>query len=324
MDQLTLPPNNPLPSTTPPPRRHRGSAGGGLILVVIGILALLHNLRPDFHLWRVVGRYWPVLLILLGLAKLLDYSQQNRNTDSRSRLAAGSVALLIVLIVFGVALSRNRGSARANIRHKTEVVELQGAESVRAAIHMPAGELKISGGASRLLEADFDYAEAEGDPHAEYHVFGKQGELNVEQTQSSMRVHMLGRQNNWNLRLNNEVPLELTVHMGAGQGNLRLQGLSLTRLEAHVGAGELTLDLRGDWKKNLEGEIHGGVGSATILLPKNVGVRVNASGGIGSVNGGGLQRDGDDYVNEAYGKSPVTLRLDVKGGIGEINLQPER
>jgi hypothetical protein len=112
--------------------------------------------------------------------------------------------------------------------------------------------------------------------------------------------------------------------MGAGEGDLRLQGLALNRLEVHVGAGKLTLDLRGDWKKNLEAEIHGGVGSATILLPKRVGVRVNASGGIGAINGHGLKRDGEDYVNEAYGQSPVTLRLDIQGGIGEISLQPER
>ncbi|HXN23501.1 MAG TPA: toast rack family protein [Candidatus Dormibacteraeota bacterium] len=322
MEQTTPSTNNPPPPNAPPPRRRRGSIGSGLILVTIGILLLLSNLRPDFHL---VARYWPLILIFLGVGKLWDYSQQNWYPDNRARVSGGGIALLILLVVFGVAVSRNRGGAHWNIQHKTEVVELQDAESVRAAIHMPAGELKISGGASKLLEADFDYAESEGDPHAEYSVSGKQGELNVTQIQSSkVHVHMLGRQNTWNLRVNNEVPLELSVQMGAGEGDLRLQGLALNRLEVHVGAGKLTLDLRGGWKKDLETEIHGGVGSATILLPKSVGVRVNASGGIGAINGGGLKRDGEDYVNESYGKSPVTLRLDIRGGIGEISLQPER
>jgi hypothetical protein len=27
------------------------------------------------------------------------------------------------------------------------------------------------------------------------------------------------------------------------------------------------------------------------------------------------------YVNDAYGESDVTLRVDVKGGVGEINLE---
>lgn len=298
--------------------------GSGAILIAIGVLLLLANLRPDFHVWPVLARYWPLLLIFLGLGRLWDYFQQGRYPEGRAGVSGAGIALLIVVIIFGVALSRDRGGAQWNIQHKTEAVELQGAESVRATVEIPAGELEISGGASKLLEADFDYAESEGDPHAEYNVSGKQGELTVTQIQSSkVHVHILGRQNTWKLRMNNEVPLELRVNMGAGQGDLRLQGLSLTRLEAHVGAGQLTLDLRGDWHKNLDAEVHGGVGSATIRLPKNVGVRVTATGGIGAINAGGLKRDGDEYVNEAYGKSPVTLRLDIHGGIGEISLQPE-
>jgi hypothetical protein len=50
-------------------------------------------------------------------------------------------------------------------------------------------------------------------------------------------------------------------------------------------------------------------------------VRVHATGGIGSINSGGLKRDGDEYVNDMYGKSPVT-RLDVSGGVGNIDLRP--
>jgi hypothetical protein len=51
-------------------------------------------------------------------------------------------------------------------------------------------------------------------------------------------------------------------------------------------------------------------------------VRVHATGGIGSIGAGGLKREGDEYVNEMYGKSPVTLRLDVAGGVGKIELLP--
>ncbi len=89
-----------------------------------------------------------------------------------------------------------------------------------------------------------------------------------------------------------------------------------------MGAGQFTADLTGDWKKDLDAEIHGGVGHAIILLPEDVGVRVHATGGIGSISSGGLKRDGDEYVNDMYGKSPVTLRLDVSGGVGNIDLRP--
>lgn len=298
--------------------------GTGVVLVTLGFLLLLANLRPEFHVWPVIARYWPLILIFIGLGKLWDDSQRSRYPNARPRISSIPIILVIVLVLVGVAVSRNHRGVQANVQHKTEAIELQGAELVRASIEMPSGELRVAGGASKLLEADFDYAESEGEPQTEYSVSGKQGDLSVRQIQSGRsHMHMMGRPNNWNLRLSEDVPLELKVHMGAGRGDLRLQGLSLTQLEMHMGAGEFSLDLRGDWKKNLDAEIHGGVGSATIRLPKNVGVRVSATGGIGSISAGGLRREGDEYFNEVYGKSPVTLRLDVRGGIGEINLQPD-
>jgi hypothetical protein len=221
--------------------------------------------------------------------------------------------------VFGVALSRQRGSRREV--HETQTVERGAAESVRADIEMGAGELKISGGANKLLEATFDYTEAEGKPTVAYDVAGKDGHLTIQQPSSG--IHFGRTHNTWDLRLNNDVPTELKIEMGAGQGDLRLRGLTLTKLDLQMGAGQVTLDLTGDWKRDLEAKIEGGVGTATIRLPRNVGVRVRAQGGIGSIHARGMQREGEFYVNEAYGKSKVTLNVDVQGGIGQINLEPE-
>ena len=40
-----------------------------------------------------------------------------------------------------------------------------------------------------------------------------------------------------------------------------------------------------------------------------------------STNAKGLKKVGDSYVNDAYGESDVTLDVDVRGGVGEINLE---
>jgi predicted membrane protein len=115
--------------------------------------------------------------------------------------------------------------------------------------------------------------------------------------------------------------MEMTVNMGAGRATLTLTGLALSRLELNMGAGETTIDLTGDWKKDLSAQIHGGVGKATIRLPRDVGVHVVARGGLGSINASDFQKQGDAYVNDVYGKSPVTLQIEVEGGVGEIDLE---
>jgi hypothetical protein len=63
------------------------------------------------------------------------------------------------------------------------------------------------------------------------------------------------------------------------------------------------------------------VGKATLQLPRDVGVRVVAHGGLGAINASGFSKEGDVYVNDAYGKSSVALRINVEGGVGEINLE---
>ncbi len=117
------------------------------------------------------------------------------------------------------------------------------------------------------------------------------------------------------------IPTDLQVEMGAGESDLDLDSLTLTGLTLRKKAGKTTVDLIGDYGRDFEVNMEGGVGEATVLLPSEVGVRVRAAGGLGQINAKGLQREGDSYVNGAYGDSDVTLDMDIRGGVGEINLE---
>lgn len=300
------------------PGTRRSSLVGAILLVALGLFFLYSNFRPGLDPWPLLSRYWPVLLIFLGAGKVWDHLRPRDPSQAGGAwLGGGEIAVILLLVIAGIALSFQTASRRI---HDVETVDRQGSEPVQVHIQMPAGELKMSGGADKLMQADFDYDEAEGKPTISYHVSGSTGELDV--TQPGKKFHMGPTRNNWDLRFANDVPMELRVEMGAGRSELKVGDLSLTRLEIQMGAGQVTTDFTGDWKKDLDAEIHGGVGHALIRLPTDVGVRVHATGGIGSISSGGLKRDGDEYVNELYGKSPVTLRLDVSGGVGNIELRP--
>jgi len=206
------------------------------------------------------------------------------------------------------------------LQTETRSVKLGDAKTVRAEIHMGAGEMKLAGGARELLEAEFSYNIARWKPEVEYSVSGERGSLTIRQPEGSGGA-MGPRQYQWDLHFNNKVPLELSVNLGAGKAELTLGSLALRNLDLNMGVGEAVVDLTGDWKNDLEAHIKGGVGKATVRLPRDVGVEVHAKGGIGEVRPGELHKHNGAYVNEAYGKSPVTLRVNVEGGIGEINLE---
>jgi hypothetical protein len=54
-----------------------------------------------------------------------------------------------------------------------------------------------------------------------------------------------------------------------------------------------------------------------------VGIIANASGGIGDIEVHGLEKHNGRWTNAAYEHSPVTIHLEVKGGIGNITLTAE-
>jgi hypothetical protein len=298
-------------------QRPSRSIWGAVVLIALGVLLLLANLGLGFNPWTLLARYWPLILIFLGIGGLIDYFRVRSDpTAPRARTSGVAIAFLCVAVLFGLAFLHHHRHGKS--LHEDKTVDLDGATSVHAHINMPTGTLAISPGGSALLDAHFDYDDNDGDPQVNYNVAGGLGDLDVSQTQPA--VHVGTSNNSWQLRFASGVPLDLTLDMGAGQGELDLGGLDLTNLKINQGVGQLDVDLRGARTNDLDADIEGGVGQATIHLPQDVGVRVHAEGGIGAISAHGLTRDGDDYVNDALGKSPATIRLKVEGGVGTIDL----
>ena len=87
-----------------------------------------------------------------------------------------------------------------------------------------------------------------------------------------------------------------------------------------MGAGNVTVDLSGKWERDVDVDLEGIFGELTVWLPREAGVRVGVEGALGKVHVIGLTKDGDDYVNDAHGESGVALRIDITGGVGQVNL----
>jgi hypothetical protein len=253
------------------------------------------------------------------------------------------IALLAMVVVLLAASGCSSGARVGALRTESETVELGGAAPVRVEIEMGAGELKVAGGAAKLLEASFTYNVAELKPEVDY----RGGTLTVRTPDVSTGIASLWDVNEyryeWDLRLNDDVPMDMQVSLGAGRSNLQLGTLSLTSLQVTRGAGEVvldlsgstsltrlnvgggagavTVDLTGGWQDDLEATIEGGLGARTLILPADVGVRVKVEVGVGAVDAPGLTKEGEYYTNDAYGQSDVTLTIQVEGGVGGTELR---
>jgi hypothetical protein len=50
----------------------------GLIILVLGTLFLLKNFGLEINVWHLLGKYWPLILVYIGLKNIYLYLKKNR------------------------------------------------------------------------------------------------------------------------------------------------------------------------------------------------------------------------------------------------------
>jgi hypothetical protein len=83
-------------------KERRPSLFGALLWTGLGLLFLLRNLGIGLDAWYLAGRYWPLLLILLGLGKVLDYLFHKQAMS----ISVGEIMSILLLLLVGSAISR--------------------------------------------------------------------------------------------------------------------------------------------------------------------------------------------------------------------------
>jgi len=115
--------SSPLPTTVqaPLPPRRRRSFAGPFVLIVLGVIFLLGNLHmlSWMRLGTLFAHYWPLLLILWGVIKLIEHQQAQRDGLPARGIGAGGIFLVIVIVFFGLIATQasrfNWGELRDNM-----------------------------------------------------------------------------------------------------------------------------------------------------------------------------------------------------------------
>ena len=221
-------------------------------------------------------------------------------------------------VVVAAAWTVACGMAAGPVVHEHHDVERGAATSARVEIEMSFGELEVKSGATKLLEADFDFNLPALKPSIEYEVNGGTGALKVSQDSASGSY-----ENTWRLSLDETMPVDLDLSLGAGDADLMLGRLNLRSVEISLGAGDLVVDLRGAPANSYKVRIEAGAGDTTIHLPPDVGISASTSGLIGDATVRGLEKRDGRWINPRAEPSAVTLDLDVRHAVGDLRLLAE-
>ena len=244
----------------------------------------------------------------------------DRMRESRSRGMVLMAVLTTVMMVSGCIDTGEEDLVEpGETRTDTEETELGNATKVKATVRLGAGVLDLGGGAQKLMEGTFRYNIDQWKQEIAYFSSGDQWELTIEQPNTDLKTTD-DAFIEWDIHLNNEVPLKLFVNVGAGNCNVDAGDLNLTFLDINTGSGNMNLDLRGFARGNLSVNVNVGSGKADMTVPSNIGVKVIPIVGAGNLDISGFMVDGTTYTNTAYGTTVFSITIDANVGAGDLTV----
>lgn len=294
----------------------RRSLIGPLLLIAIGVLLLLNSLNVlPWGIWGTLWRFWPVLLILLGLEILFGRSSW-----------IGSLIVLIVAVVVIVAivllsLSPTLLTTRTG-EQQTISQPLDDIRQAEVTIDFGVGSARLY----RLVDSpDLMKATIDNAPgrrvETQWEISGDTGQLRIHEARTDFSFFpFLGSQvdSRWEIGLSDQVPLALKLSTGVGQSTLDLNGLRLTHLELDTGVGQTLLALPAEG--HFDVDIRGGVGNTVITVPRGLAMRVRASQGLGnvSVTVPDVLHQDNEWVSRNFDIAESRAEIRISGGVGSI------
>ena len=206
-----------------------------------------------------------------------------------------------------VARTVNTGQAQ----RVTHQIRLEGAEQVEVTVQFAGGTLDVDGGSDDLFDGEFVYNLDDLEPTVEYDVKGKKGELLVRHKEDTIRWDLSTEvRNEWQIRFSNDIPLDLSLQVGASTGSLDLGGMRLTRLRLDAGAADMTVRFGEANPERLESlSVRSGAARLSLLELGNANLEdLEFDGGLGS------------YTLDFTGEWQHSAQVHIQAGASQVTL----
>ncbi|NLN19790.1 MAG: hypothetical protein GX162_11040 [Firmicutes bacterium] len=251
---------------------HTGRINLGAALVVVGLLLLMMNWGfLDWSLWWNLLQWWPAFLIAIGLHLVFR----------RTRFWFLPTLFALLIVVFAVSVG-SVNVADWQPRTLSARVPLEDhIKDARLRLDMGTGMIRLAPGGAGLYEADFKvYGEEPSQvqlPHGQSTIV----ELRQEDRRAPKWVRGLSER--WDIRLTRAIPIDVEVSAAAVNLEVNCTDLQLRTLDMSAGLGWLELRL-GETGRRTDVFINATLADITLVVPKNIGVRVKADSLFSSHN----------------------------------------
>ncbi|MBN1311145.1 MAG: hypothetical protein JXB30_06975 [Anaerolineae bacterium] len=306
-------------NTQPAPRRH-GAPGvtGAILLIAVGVIILLNNLDILSVNLLSLLRFWPIILILMGLDIILG-----RHSALGSLIVAVIAIVAIGGLIWMVGINGQWAERPGETITRDVAQELGDVRALELGLDVGLMETRLEAlnSADRAVRGTYRTNFDDLGLDVDYRIRGDTGLLNIRQEGHARNVGFpSGIINQIDLGLTSEVAVDIVVNAGVGESVLDLTGINLSSLEIHAGVGSLTVILpaEGDFSVDIDA----GVGGVDLTIPESLEAHIQYDGGLSSLDAPDrFDKIGDDvWVTENYSDATNRALIKVSAGIGSINV----
>ena len=308
-------------------RRKRGGGKGFLgpfILLSIGIIFLFNNFGVlPWSVWDTIWKFWPVLLIISALEMIFGFSSWTRWLMI---FFVPAIIIFILVTIFTFPFGRVNFSAGrgAKISIGDEELSFSAPEKMEKTIvlsrddypEIEKREIAVESGVAKLnlsakeeadlVEVKTEYFDGFGSPMVETDFQNGLLKVNLKNEFTSKRIFFNSfREISQEVAFGHfDLPSSFDLDVGAGAADLVFTGKSIP-------SSGVSLEV--------------GVGSAKLILPKEVGLKINYNIGIGNLKIAGENgfRGEGIYLSEGFDSKEVKLEIGAKVGVGSLTIDFE-
>ncbi len=285
-------------------------------LIGLGVIFLLNNLGIlPWGIWINLWKFWPLLLILIGIEIVLGQSISLRTT----------IILAILIFLIPILLSVNPFSKNPLATESLKINQPLGTlAKAKILIDLPATNLKISALNSpslSLVRGTIQYSKIADKPSVALDSAFGQGILKITQPFISNNIPFVSSlRNQTDLSLTEQIPLELQIKTGASQENLDLHLLKIDSLVIDSQASTIIIILGNQYSCTVR--IKTSAATVELKLPPSMEAKVKVNSKAKSVNvPSRFKKSGDEYKTQGFDSAPIRADVSIETLAGSVNIK---
>ena len=296
------------------PHRVTGAPMWGIFLLFLGIVFLLQTLNIlPWGLWGTLWRFWPVLIIIVGLGVLLrPYN-------------VWLVSLLILAVLgasLGIAIWQYGPSLSGGMATKSYSEPLGDIEHAQIEIDFSAGSITVGSlppGSSNFVEADSEIRNSRNTMNVDFQQQDSEGRLYLSTTNQQFWGEAGTR---WEVRFTRNIPLAINVKSAASSMELDLRELEVTELRLDVDAGNYRVTMPSSaGTSNIEIEVD--AANIEVTVPDGVAAKIqmDTTLSVSDVDKNRFPQQGAYYVSDNFDTAQNRIYLIIDCDVGRVQVR---